>query len=388
MNKYLFNHIMIKKIEIKTSRTLHQNIYIIMSFPNQLLYCWTIKQFCEVNDIRLPIEVILFIISFTLGIKIKGGHYCLTVVRNGKIEILGNTHWPDFFFKIKNTENIKSFALSSESICIVTKDNDIMIVRFKNSKWELFCHEKSEIAIHKIKTGPSFNIILTECRKIILCKTSTIITDDDQIKHVIDFQLFILNLKIKKIAIEKNIIFLTTTGQIYYLSIMSIGKFDSDPNKNLNLLKEVPIKDIIKIKSNSTFFYLLNKFGDVFIMPTNTYSKNYPPAKINISKIMNIYPSDTTIVYLTKNRKIFVQQVNSTLDSCVFLLNDEVTFKYMEIMLENVVYVYNADSYFLALDSTNKVYYWGDSSSCQSATGMTLVDNKKYLYQPKFLCQI
>lgn len=359
-----------------------------MSFSNQLLYCWTIKQFCAVNDVKLPIEVILFIVSFTPGIKIKGGHRCLTIVRNGKIEILGDSHWPKFFFGIKNTENIKLFAFSSESTCIVTKDNTIMIFRYKNSKGEIFCHEKNDIAIHKIKIGPSFNIILTKCRKIILCKTSTMTTDDDQIKHGINFQFLTLDLKIKKVAIEKNIIFLTTTGQIYYLSIMNIDKFGSDPNKNLSLLKEIPTKDIIKIKSNSTFFYLLNKFGDVFIMPSNTYSKNYPPAKINISKIMGVYPSDSAIIYLTKNHKIFLQRVNSMFDSDMFLFAIEMSFQYEEIILENVVYVYNADSYFLALDSTNNVYYWGNTKACQSETGITLVHDKKYLHQPKFLCKI
>ena len=360
-----------------------------MSFSNQLLYCWTIKQFCAVNDVKLPIEVILFIVSFTLGVKIKGCHRSLTVIRNGKIEILINTNWSAFLFGIKNTENIKLFALSSESTCIVTKDNNIMIFRHKkNSKGKIFCHEKNDIAIHKIKIGPSFNIILTECRKIIFFKTFKIITDNDQIKSGIDFQFLTLDLKIKKVAVEKNIIFLTTAGQIYYLSTMNIGKFDSDPNKNLSLLKEIPIKDIIKIKSNSTFFYLLNKFGDFFIMPSNTYSNKYPPAKINISKIMNIYPSDNAIIYLTKNRKIFLQRVNSTLDSSLFLLNGVVSFQYEEIMLENVVYVHNADSYFLALDSNNKVYYWGNPDNCQSATGITIEHDKKYIYQPKFLCQI
>ena len=60
---------------------------------------------------------------------------------------------------------------------------------------------------------------------------------------------------------------------------------------------------------------------------------------------------------------------------------------YEEIILKNIIYVQNHRDYFLALDSDNNIYHWGNTSSCYRLTGIELFD-EYYINKPKLLCQI
>lgn len=375
-----------------------------MSYTNQLFYAWCIKQFSELDGIylKIPKEVIILIVNLTIKkTKIKGGYCCLTIVRNGKIEIKDmtyikndrieiteNMNWSKKYFKLETTKNIKAFVLNHKMISIVTSDNNIMVSNYDIiiDGFKEFCQEQNVKCAYKIETTQNLSIVLTDCRKLIFCTSS-------KNERIHNFKLLTLDIKIKNFVMDKNILLLTTLGQIYYLSVESIDKIDSNPNKNLSLLKEVPIANIIKIKSNSTFFYLLNKYGDVYVMPSNSYSKNFPPKKLNLNGIMHIYPSDTSVIYLTKNNKILSQKINNPRDSYMFMTRNEIIIEYEEIILENVIYVQNHGDYFLALDFNDTIYHWGNSSWCIPSTGIQLFDENKlfdmrYIDKPEFLCQI